>query len=92
MLAQGTNRHRPAARYEKPAKRLSISLGGQEADCTMPSYGRAGLIDGVVTLAPETLEKCSKTGSQGTYSVLGVAQISAFTLSCLAAVIRSKER
>ena len=60
MLAQGTNQHRPAARYEKPAKRLSISLGGQEADCTMSSYGRAGLIDGVVTLAPEALENALK--------------------------------
>ena len=60
MLAHGTIRHRPAARYEKSAKRLSISLGGQEPDCTMPSYGRAGLIDGVVTLAPEALENALK--------------------------------
>jgi len=56
LLAQGAVRHRPSERYAKSGKLLSASLGGQEADCTMPSYGRAGLVDGVITLAPEALE------------------------------------
>lgn len=59
-LAQGAIRHRPGGRYVKASKFLTVSLGGQEPDCTMPSYGRTALIDGVISIAPEALENVLK--------------------------------
>ena len=53
IIAQGTTRRRLNGVYNKPGKPVSLSLNGQEPNCTVPMFGRGALVEGVITLDAE---------------------------------------
>ncbi|KAF9510684.1 hypothetical protein BS47DRAFT_1299907 [Hydnum rufescens UP504] len=53
VIARGAATRRLNGVYNKPGKLVSVSLNGQEPNCTLPMFGRGVLVEGIVTLDAE---------------------------------------
>ncbi|KAF8320360.1 hypothetical protein DL93DRAFT_1835567 [Clavulina sp. PMI_390] len=56
IIAQGRSHYRPPGRFNRSSKLMAVSLGGQEPDATIPTFGRAAVIDGAIVLAADALD------------------------------------